>query len=121
METERLERGLRQCDCGNEFRQRNGEEDCDDCYDRTHPRCECCGKVATCVVDIFVGGLHIERAPTCSYECARGAVDEAHTPVIDTVVPVEAMGRVIAVERPCWCGLRERTVCRWCPEHGELS
>jgi len=118
-ETERLERTMRTCrECADTFCPRGDEEICDDCSDRLHPACAC-GKSALQVVDVICGGTLVERAPVCSYECARGSVDEAHLPVIDTVIDSTEMAHSAGKDAPCWCHLRDVTVCRWCPAHGE--
>ena len=86
--------------------------------DGAYPRCGC-GRQALQVVDIICGGVLVERTPVCSHECARGLVDEAHLPVIDTVMDAAEMSHATGKEAACWCHFRDVTLCRWCPAHGE--
>ena len=125
------ERGIRTCECGNEYLPERPTDPtitcCPDCarreYDRTHPQCTC-GAPAQFVADIIVPdtttvqgitmpvGRVIERRPWCSVACARGAEDEEN-PVEVSLVSDDIA--TLLVLMPCWCGMPG---CMWCPQHG---
>ena len=115
------ERGIRTCECGNEYLPERPTDPtitcCPDCarreYDRTHPQCTC-GAPAKIVADILVNGRVLMRRPWCSEECARGAEDPALPVVVDVLVDAEALPAVIAVA-PCWGAMPGNM---WCPKCG---
>ena len=82
------------------------------------PNCKCgCGQRARIVADVYLGGIHDCRAPWMSIDHAVGAHDEGLIPKIDVVID-ERLFPIILDVAPCWCRMREFTVCMWCPEHG---
>jgi hypothetical protein len=120
METQRNECGSVVCTCGDEFVPAYSGDICEGCKaresSRSHPECAC-GRLATMVADVVVGGRIVERRPWCSSECCLLDNTGAKVDVIADSVALP----VVIEYRPCWCGMRNIATCDWCPDHGWRS
>lgn len=82
------------------------------------PHCFLCGNRAHIIADVLIHGVVDCRQPWCSKLCALGAFDEESGVTLEIVAADVGAIRELMDEGECWCGMRETTVCDWCPQHG---